>query len=132
MIRRPPRSTRTDTLSPYTALFRSPPDPPEGPGRRRSEGLDRPQPVGRSHPAVGEGGAPSGDGVLDSRRAPSLPAGQRAGRPLTDASARSEARRVGTARVSTCRYRLSSTHQKNKSECYIVSNLDTHYKKYNI
>src|SRR3546814_2063722 len=65
MIRRPPRSTRTDTLSPYTALFRSPHDPPEGPGRRRSEGLDRPQPVGRSHPAVGEGGAPSGDGVLD-------------------------------------------------------------------
>src|SRR3546814_19153677 len=29
MIRRPPRSTRTDTLFPYTTLFRSPP------GRRR-------------------------------------------------------------------------------------------------
>src|SRR3546814_9509721 len=29
MIRRPPRSTRTDTLVPYTTLFRSP-----GPGRR--------------------------------------------------------------------------------------------------
>src|SRR3546814_15385258 len=27
MIRRPPRSTRTDTLFPYTTLFRSPPDP---------------------------------------------------------------------------------------------------------
>src|SRR3546814_6080039 len=26
MIRRPPRSTRTDTLSPYTTLFRSSPD----------------------------------------------------------------------------------------------------------
>src|SRR3546814_12330104 len=25
MIRRPPRSTRTDTLCPYTTLFRSPP-----------------------------------------------------------------------------------------------------------
>src|SRR3546814_4852508 len=25
MIRRPPRSTRTDTLFPYTSLFRSPP-----------------------------------------------------------------------------------------------------------
>src|SRR3546814_4502787 len=25
MIRRPPRSTRTDTLFPYTTLFRSPP-----------------------------------------------------------------------------------------------------------
>src|SRR3546814_19969295 len=30
MIRRPPRSTRTDTLFPYTTLFRS-----HGPGRRR-------------------------------------------------------------------------------------------------
>src|SRR3546814_7664763 len=34
MIRRPPRSTRTDTLFPYTTLFRSParhrPSPPAG------------------------------------------------------------------------------------------------------
>src|SRR3546814_18372153 len=29
MIRRPPRSTRTDTLFPYTTLFRSPPRQPE-------------------------------------------------------------------------------------------------------
>src|SRR3546814_9408577 len=28
MIRRPPRSTRTDTLFPYTTLFRSRPSPP--------------------------------------------------------------------------------------------------------
>src|SRR3546814_2183505 len=28
MIRRPPRSTRTDTLFPYTTLFRSPPPSP--------------------------------------------------------------------------------------------------------
>src|SRR3546814_2351793 len=36
MIRRPPRSTRTDTLFPYTTLFRSSPWPGsgEGPGRR--------------------------------------------------------------------------------------------------
>src|SRR3546814_13870308 len=27
MVRRPPRSTRTDTLFPYTTLFRSPPPP---------------------------------------------------------------------------------------------------------
>src|SRR6056297_1350283 len=45
MIRRPPRSTRTDTLFPYTTLFRSPPcDAGDRPGplrrardRRRSE-----------------------------------------------------------------------------------------------
>src|SRR3546814_19714505 len=29
MIRRPPRSTRTDTLFPYTTLFRSPSPPPQ-------------------------------------------------------------------------------------------------------
>src|SRR3546814_13471228 len=34
MIRRPPRSTRTDTLVPYTTLFRSVPAGPQG-------GLDR-------------------------------------------------------------------------------------------
>src|SRR3546814_6279468 len=32
MIRRPPRSTRTDTLFPYTTLFRSVPSNVEGPG----------------------------------------------------------------------------------------------------
>src|SRR3546814_5732447 len=30
MLRRPPRSTRTDTLFPYTTLFRSPRSPPAG------------------------------------------------------------------------------------------------------
>src|SRR3546814_20883982 len=52
MIRRPPRSTRTDTLFPYTTLFRSRPRPrlaaperlhlshPRDPEGRRSQGLD--------------------------------------------------------------------------------------------
>src|SRR3546814_1253831 len=36
MIRRPPRSTRTDTLFPYTTLFRSRPNPAKlGPQARR-------------------------------------------------------------------------------------------------
>src|SRR3546814_16567784 len=34
MIRRPPRSTRTDTLFPYTTLFRSPARQPDGAGCR--------------------------------------------------------------------------------------------------
>src|SRR3546814_6190302 len=34
MIRRPPRSTRTDTLFPYTTLFRSQADARLWPGRR--------------------------------------------------------------------------------------------------
>src|SRR3546814_9424087 len=36
MIRRPPRSTRTDTLFPYTTLFRSADAPPGRSGRRRT------------------------------------------------------------------------------------------------
>src|SRR3546814_2761734 len=34
MIRRPPRSTRTDTLFPYTTLFRSADEGPQGQCRR--------------------------------------------------------------------------------------------------
>src|SRR3546814_19619701 len=44
MIRRPPRSTRTDTLCPYTTLFRSCPD-------RISDRADKPNPEGLSMPA---------------------------------------------------------------------------------
>src|SRR3546814_10493942 len=41
MIRRPPRSTRTDTLFPYTTLFRSPASPGAR-GRFHAVGLSRP------------------------------------------------------------------------------------------
>src|SRR3546814_7598432 len=41
MIRRPPRSTRTDTLFPYTTLFRSPAD---GPRRQGRSGQGAPEP----------------------------------------------------------------------------------------
>src|SRR3546814_7361155 len=50
MIRRPPRSTRTDTLFPYTTLFRS------GAGRRRAGG---PHHCRRPRPARGGGRAPA-------------------------------------------------------------------------
>src|SRR3546814_5251226 len=39
MIRRPPRSTRTDTLFPYTTLFRSPASPRRPRRRDRPAGL---------------------------------------------------------------------------------------------
>src|SRR3546814_8200349 len=41
MIRRPPRSTRTDTLFPYTTLFRSPRQGADGSGRDRRPRADR-------------------------------------------------------------------------------------------
>src|SRR3546814_11774334 len=49
MIRRPPRSTRTDTLFPYTTLFRSPRSSraPSSRVARRSESHENPVECGR-------------------------------------------------------------------------------------
>src|SRR3546814_1528400 len=67
MIRRPPRSTRTDTLFPYTTLFRSPHEFALSPydGQRPGSPLFQPgtvlrlwlQPFGR-RPVVPRGAAP--------------------------------------------------------------------------
>src|SRR3546814_8122550 len=46
MIRRPPRSTRTDTLFPYTTLFRSQPEH----GRRLLRGAQGTRPAGAADP----------------------------------------------------------------------------------
>src|SRR3546814_14281753 len=121
MIRRPPRSTRTDTLFPYTTLFRS----------RRLEAVftdsrwcrARPCFVHEDLPAEsycrrhillhGEPGAaarePAAAGTRwgASRRLP-------AHVPRTALhDNRSEERRVGKACVSTCRSRWSPYHKKN-------------------
>src|SRR3546814_4095755 len=62
MIRRPPISTRTDTLFPYTTLFRSPRVEPEGDGlwfaacRQRRHGRPRPRPRAGPAGGAGEGG----------------------------------------------------------------------------
>src|SRR3546814_4759217 len=50
MIRRPPRSTRTDTLFPYTTLFRSLALPGRCRGGRPCRSLPR-----QSHPKLGAG-----------------------------------------------------------------------------
>src|SRR3546814_19298983 len=59
MIRRPPRSTRTDTLFPYTALFRS-----RRPGRRQRTGR------GGRPPAPGGEGPPRAAVVRRGRPPP--------------------------------------------------------------
>src|SRR3546814_2622884 len=50
MIRRPPRSTRTDTLFPYTTLFRSPAQHHADPVRRSHRRIDREAVLRRFHP----------------------------------------------------------------------------------
>src|SRR3546814_3893163 len=75
MIRRPPRSTRTDTLFPYTTLFRSPASTTGRRGRGRGPRIDRPcprgLPAGRRRPAAAERSPPpsrpGGPGCADGR-----------------------------------------------------------------
>src|SRR3546814_17490633 len=100
MIRRPPRSTRTDTLFPYTTLF-------------RSHGA-----------AVGIGAAAIPGGRAEIRRLagpgtrtdvvaalwPSWAAVGDAAASSCNGDGRSEARRVGKECVSTCRSRWSPYH----------------------
>src|SRR3546814_5003394 len=72
MIRRPPRSTRTDTLFPYTTLFRSPARPEPPARRRRPRQPAAAAPVGKHHRRGEAAGA--GRAAADRRTA------QRAGR----------------------------------------------------
>src|SRR3546814_14406750 len=106
MIRRPPRSTRTDTLFPYTTLFRSRPadHPTHDPfcqlfHREGDGGL-----LGL-HPRCGGSAAGGGGGATD-------PAQHRGHLPQD----RSEERRVGKECVSTCRSRWSPYNEKQKKQ----------------
>src|SRR3546814_19762598 len=107
MIRRPPRSTRSDTLFPYTTLFRS--VAPEGghqagarrlvvgiPDAMRDRIVDRRQVAAPQPVVVGQAGI--------ERLHP------RAARAVALDAMRSEERRVGKEGVSTCRSRWSPYH----------------------
>src|SRR3546814_11795186 len=66
MIRRPPRSTRTDTLFPYTTLFRSAwPGAWHSPVHRCGD-----RALSRTHPGDGLGGRGAGSGNRHGRRTP--------------------------------------------------------------
>src|SRR3546814_16772975 len=102
MIRRPPRSTRTDTLFPYTTLFRSG-------GRRHLRpgqwlGTHRVAPR-RDHQAIPGRG----------RRGGVTMPGCAARRTRSYQENRSEERRVGKECVSTCRSRWSPFHEKKNN-----------------
>src|SRR3546814_19869357 len=92
MIRRPPRSTRTDTLFPYTTLFRSARDQTLQDELRASpDGL--------------------GNAVEEFLRMYAIATPMR----TATRDMRSEERRVGKECVSTCRSRWSPYHYKKKN-----------------
>src|SRR3546814_20022801 len=100
MIRRPPRSTRTDTLFPYTTLFRSE-------GGDELEVLELQDDVGAEH--LAQRLRPLARRALDH---PVDPLGGcthvvDGDRELAHRDRRSEERRVGKECVSTCRSRWS-------------------------
>src|SRR3546814_17648716 len=105
MILRPPRSTRTDTLFPYTTLFRS------HHGRYGQEEADA-----HRHAGHGNRGLPRApDDVLasdiqDQKR----PADHSPSTGLTRSPSRSEERRVGKECVSTGRSRWSPYPSQKK------------------
>src|SRR3546814_15285000 len=60
MLRRPPRSTRTDTLFPYTTLFRSPRRASRSASRCGGPEVD--ESAAQRAPGAGDGRAPPGGG----------------------------------------------------------------------
>src|SRR3546814_14027004 len=97
MIRRPPRSTRTDTLFPYTTLFRS---------RLRHGGrmVQKPAHLRRGEIGIEHQSRPPLDRLLLPRLAQG---GAMTGGAAVLPDDRSEERRVGKECVSTCRSRWS-------------------------
>src|SRR3546814_16619330 len=118
MIRRPPRSTRTDTLFPYTTLFRSRGEGGDGPAlrlvARRQDQPHRPPPLRPRPVPRGDGG---GAGTAEHRAGGVGAVGElNAAGTIKCISLplrryiRSEERRVGKECVSTCRSRWSTLH----------------------
>src|SRR3546814_16812873 len=111
MIRRPPRSTRTDTLFPYTTLFRSSP---------AASAHARPPRAPCLHPRREEPSPNPTDRPWAPAWAPPPPRCRRRGR-----EGRSEERRVGKECVSTCRSRWSPYHSKKKIHTNTQRRYDT-------
>src|SRR3546814_16608472 len=129
MIRRPPRSTRTDTLFPYTTLFRSlvtpdeVPDPQDLPlwlevnGQRFQDGSTRTMVFGMAHliSYVSRFMSLQTGDIITTGTPPGVGMGQKPPIYLKPGDVmtlgiRSEERRVGKECVSTCRSRWSPYH----------------------
>src|SRR3546814_18104516 len=109
MIRLPPRSTRTDTLFPYTTLFRSP-----------LYTIWRYVLPNALPPVLIIATSLFGWVVLSESALSFLGVGVPAPAPtwgnMLSSARRSEERRVGTECVSTCRSRWSPEHKKKKKQ----------------
>src|SRR3546814_10294164 len=92
MIRRPPRSTRTDTLFPYTTLFRS---NPHGPRPHRSGSR-----AGRRRERSRSPGDPGHGADSPAWAVPPRP-WRRTGRAWSDGAWRREGRRIGRSEEHT-------------------------------
>src|SRR3546814_14421941 len=124
MIRRPPRSTRTDTLFPYTPLFRShadlddPVDPRPIAAHRLADLRDQHQRAAARGVIAGRlvhfAAEPAGDELSVAKR--QLPTDMQQPALLGDGHIRSEERRVGHACVSTSRDRGSQFEEKKKTK----------------
>src|SRR3546814_11052987 len=114
MIRRPPRSTRTDTLFPYTTLFRSLDDHRHtagGVGSASPRGSDNAKCTGEAPARVSD----DPDSKRSAARAETLilrlvPLWRHSSASTASFKLRSEERRVGKECVSTCRSRWSPYH----------------------
>src|SRR3546814_13223842 len=109
MIRRPPRSTRTYTLFPYTTIFRSDHVKPRWVfGRGGAKQCTIGPRTGCDHIGDGKGGRQA---EIKRSVAELQVEIQQAGLAASDAlPCRSEERRVGKECVSTCRSRWSPYH----------------------
>src|SRR3546814_5692710 len=102
MIRRPPRSTRTDTLFPYTTLFRSAAPPHVDRGRlRRTRRLRR---------SDGRGAGVGGDRRHHRRRAEHVP------RPRLSPCRRSEEHTSELQSLMRISYAVFCLKKKNKQK----------------
>src|SRR3546814_13640708 len=110
MKRRHPRSTRNETLCPYTTLFRSPPE--VGGGAERA-GLEIALREGTALDVPVDAVSVPPEGVADIAYRDAIllaPEEGQMGKTSAETEHRSEERRVGKECVSTCRSRWTPSH----------------------